>query len=146
MDPYQLIASLLWAGFGMSLIALLAGVVLANNSRRLPALAVLLIAELGTLSFSLIAGFSVGRFTVVLPVLVSGYVLGMGRGHRTVGSCVLGAALAYLLFSWLLTPLVLNGGVLAILFGFWAMPLYVAIAVISFASAFAKKRVPTGSV
>lgn len=140
MDPYQLIAQLLWTGFFLSLIALIAGIVVANGSHRTAAIMLLLVAELGTLIFSFIGGFSIRRFTAVIPVLVTGYVIGMGRNRLTVGACLIGAAMIYGLFSWLLTPLGLYGGVLATLFGFWAMPLYGVLATVAFGIALATRE------
>lgn len=147
MDPHELIALILWTVFGLSIIALVAGCLLAQGSRRTVALTMLFSAVLGTLAFSFISGFSVGRFTAVIPVFVSGYVIGMGRGRITVGLCVLGAAVMYVLFSWLLTPLVLSGGVLALLFGFWAMPVYAVVAPAAFGwAALNPPRVPPSRV
>ncbi len=137
MDPWELIASLLWIGLGLSLIALIAGIVTAQGSHRTAALALLLIAEAGTLTFSFIGGFSIGRFTAVVPVLVSGFVMGMGRSRVTAGACLFGAAVIYLLFSWLLTPLEFDSGLLALLFGFWAIPSYALIGLIAFGTSFA---------
>ena len=132
MDPYQLIATILWSGFAVALIALLAGLLLAQAGHRNSALAFLFAAVAGTLTFSFIAGFSIGGFTAVIPVLVCGYVIGMGRGSKAVGTCVLGAAVVYLLLSWLVQPFVPSGSVLAIAFGFLAIPLYGVAAVAAF--------------
>lgn len=139
MDIYELAALLLWSGFGLSLIALIAGIAAAQTARRQAAIALLLVAELGTLAFAFIGGFSIGRFTAVIPVIVSGYVLAMGRSRQTVGACLIGAVVIYVVFSWLLTPLVLRGGMLALLFGFWAIPLYGVLAAFAFSMAFAKQ-------
>lgn len=133
MDQYKLIAQILWGGFTASIIALMAGLLIAQHrERRGAALTLLFIAVLGTLAFSFVGGFSIGRFTAVIPVLVTGYVVAIGRGPTVVASCVVGAAVFYLAFSWLFTPLVLTGGVLALLFGFWAIPTYAIVALAIF--------------
>lgn len=142
MDPYVLIAELIWTGFGLSLIVLIAGIAVGQGPHRTAAIALLLVAEFGTLTLSFIGGFSIGRFTAVIPVLVTGYVVGIGRNRLVVGACLIGSAVIYGLFSWLLTPLVLDGGVLAILFGFWAIPLYGVLAIIGFGTALANRKRP----
>lgn len=89
------------------------------------ALVLLVTAELGTLAFSFISGFSIGRFTAIIPVLLSGYVIGIGRSRVAVGAFLFGAAALSFFCSWLLTPVGFSGGLAALLFGFWAIPLYV---------------------
>ncbi len=145
MDQYQLVAVVLWGGFQLSVIALIAGVFAQHRHRRGLALTLLFFAVLGTLAFSFVGGFSVGRFTAVIPVLASGYVVGMGRGAAPVAATVLGAALTYVACSWLLTPLVLTGGVFALVFGFWAIPVYAILAVAAFGWAVAKPPRPHGA-
>ena len=132
VDQYQLIADILWSGFAVSIIALIAGVLLSLRGQRGAALALLFIAVIGTLAFSLVGGLSIGRFTVLFPVLISGYVVAIGRGRVTVAIWVLGAAVLYIAFSWLLTPVVLAGGVFALVFGLWAIPAYAILALAAF--------------
>ena len=146
MDQYQLIAAILWGGLQLSLIALIAGLLAQHRGRRNLALTLLLISVLGTLGFSFVGGFSVGRLTAIIPVLVIGYVVTIGRGPAAALSGVLAAALTYVAFSWLFTPLVLTGGPLAFVFGFWAIPFYAILALAAFAWAFAKRPSPRGTV
>ena len=138
MDQYQLVAAVLWGGFQVSIIVLVAGLFAQHRHRRGLALTLLFFAVLGTLAFSFVGGFSIGRFTAVIPVLVIGYVVGMGRGPVAVTSCLLGAAFIYLACSWLFTPLVLSGGAFSFVFGFWAIPVYATLALAAFGWAVAK--------
>jgi hypothetical protein len=142
MDQYQLIAAILWGGFQVSLIALIAGLLAQHRGRRNLALTLLLISVLGTLGFSFVGGFSVGRFTAIIPLLVIGYVVAMGRGPAAVASGVLAAALTYVAFSWLFTPHLLTGGPFAFVFGFWAIPFCAILAIAAFGWAFAKRPSP----
>ncbi len=48
---------------------------------------------------------------------------------RVVAALLLAAGILYLACSWFLTPLVLVGGVFAVMLGFWAIPLYFVLAV-----------------
>lgn len=132
VDEYILIAAILWGGFGLLVIAAAAGVVLAWRGQRGAALGLLLASSLGLLVFSAIGGFSIGRFTAVVPVLLSGYKAGMGRGRITVGACLLGAALLYIAFSWFLTPLVSTGGILSTVLSGWGILLYIVVAIAAF--------------
>jgi len=143
VDQYQLIAAVLWAGFGGCILALMAGLLLAQHpAQRSLALTLLFVAVLGTLAFSFVGGFSIGRFTAVIPVLVIGYMVGMGRGPGAVTGCLFGAAVLYVAFSWLFTPLVLTGVPFSFLFGFWAIPVYSILAVAAFV--WAVRKPPRG--
>jgi hypothetical protein len=138
VDRYQLIAAVLWGGFQLSIIALIAGLLAHHRKRRVLALTLLFISVVGTLAFFYVGGFSIGRFTAVIPVLVIGYLVAMGRGLAVTAACVLAAGLMYLAFSWLFTPLVLTGSAFSLVFGFWAIPVYAILALVAFGWAFAK--------
>lgn len=143
MDQYELLAAILWTVFAGCIVGLIAGVVVAQHrpQRRL-ALVLVLVSILGILAFSFIGGFSIGRFTALFAVLGIGYVVAMGRGPFVVAGCLVGAGLLYLACSWLLTDLVLRGGIYALLFGAWAIPTYAVLAVAAFFWAMTK---PLGS-
>src|SRR5436853_6863752 len=105
MAQYHLIAAILWGGLQLSLIALIARLLAQHRGRRNLALTLLLISVLGSLGFSFVGGFSVGRLTAIIPVLVIGYVVTIGRGPAAALSGVLAAALTDAVFSWLCPPL-----------------------------------------
>src|ERR1700736_3093564 len=66
-----------------------------------PTLAILFVVTLGGFAFAFITGFSLGRFVVVLPLLVTAYAVTYGRGlyFQVAGY---GAAVGlYLLLAWL---------------------------------------------
>lgn len=138
MDRYQLLAAALWGGFQLSIVALIAGLIAHQRRRRVLALTLLFIAVVGTLAFSYAGGFSIGRFTAAIPVLVIGYVLAMGRGPAATAACVLAAGLTYVAFSWLFTPLALAGSWLSLVFMFWAIPAYAIFSLVAFGWAFAR--------
>lgn len=66
-----------------------------------PTLIVLFIGMLGGFAFAFISGFSIGRFVVVLPLLVTAYAVTYGRGLylQLVGYAA--AVGLYLLLAWL---------------------------------------------
>jgi hypothetical protein len=66
-----------------------------------PTLIVLFIATLGGFAFAFITGFSIGRFMVLLPLVITAYAVSYGRGLRV---RLAGFAIAvglYLLLAWL---------------------------------------------
>jgi hypothetical protein len=122
MNKYDVIAGVLWGMFGLAIVAAIVGVLLGRRHCRGAALGLLFGATVALLLFSFIAGFSIGRFTAVLPVLMSGYMVATGRSAMVVATWLLAAGILYLACSWLLTSLVLVGGVFAVVLGFWAVP------------------------
>jgi hypothetical protein len=133
MDYHQLIAELLWTGFAICVIGIFAGVQLAWRGHRNAALGLLLACALGTSAFSLVAGFSVGRFTALIPALVTGYMFGMGRGWPIVTAGLVVALATYVSFSWMLTDLMFQGGIFSLVFGAWAIPTYAIAALAAYA-------------
>jgi len=137
MDQYQLIATVAWAGFALALTASASAPFAARDAGRSWALALLAVATLYTLGFSFLTGFSIGRGVVLLPLLFAGYAVALGRGRRWRITCLLAALGVYVVFSWLLIPVyyVIAGTPLAFLdfvFGFAAVPLYAALALVAF--------------
>lgn len=137
MDTYALIATVLWTGFFICVIAVPVAALAMRHGHRSTALVILLAASLGLLVFSGIAGFSIGRLTALLPMLVIGYMAGLGRGRWFVLGGLLTAVLAYLAFSWYLTPLASLGGWFDAVFGSWGILAYFPLAVLVFAAAMA---------
>src|ERR1700694_3589173 len=66
-----------------------------------PTLIVLFLVTLGGFAFAFIAGFSIGRFVVVLPLLVTAYGVTYGRGLLLPLGGHAAAAGVYLLLAWL---------------------------------------------
>ena len=66
-----------------------------------PTLTILFIVTLGGFAFAFITGFSIGRFVVVLPLLVTAYAVTYGRGLRLALTGFAAAVGLYLLLAWL---------------------------------------------
>ncbi|HEX9096105.1 MAG TPA: hypothetical protein VF990_08380 [Candidatus Dormibacteraeota bacterium] len=66
-----------------------------------PTLIGLFIATLAGFAFAFITGFSIGRFVVVLPMLVTAYAVSYGRGFPLRAAIYAGAVGLYLLLAWL---------------------------------------------
>src|SRR3982074_3265333 len=65
-----------------------------------PTLIVLFIVTLAGFAFAFITGFSIGRFVVVFPLLVTAYAVTCGRGLRPQLTGDAAALGPYLLVAW----------------------------------------------
>lgn len=125
-----LVAGILWAGFLVAIISVIAGLLAQMRGRRRSALTLFACAAAWLLVFSFLGGFSIGRFTAVIPVMVIGYVVGMGRGAAAVAGSLLAAVLLYSAFSWLFYASV--AGAFPLLFSAWAIPFYALLGLAAF--------------
>ena len=66
-----------------------------------PTLIVLFIATLAGFAFAFITGFSIGRFMVLLPLVLTAYAVSYGRGLRVRLTAYAIAVGLYLLLAWL---------------------------------------------
>lgn len=131
-----MIATVLWAAFTAAIVGAAVGLNWSFNDRRSSGLGLLFASALVLLGFSFAAGFSIGRFTTAIPVLLVGAMVGAGRGWVAVHTLLLLAAATYIACSWFLTPLMLEGRLPLWLFGAWAIPLYGLLALIGFGVSF----------
>lgn len=121
-DVSGLIASVLWTSLVTSLVGAVVGAAGVTRGRRASGFGLLLASTLALLAFSFAAGFTIGRFTAAIPVLLIGLMLSLGRGRLVVLLAVVTAAGVYVACSWLLTGRVVEGKLPAWLFGAWAIP------------------------
>jgi hypothetical protein len=104
MDPWPLVAAVLWSGFVGALVLGAVGVWLSPNRSGLT---LALVASALLAGFSWAAALSIGPFTMALPALIT--ALAAGRGlPRTTWAFVaaLGAVAAWLLVWSTFLPLV----------------------------------------
>jgi hypothetical protein len=76
-----------------------------------PTLVVLFIVTIGGFAFAFISGFSIGRFVVVLPLLVTAYAVTYGRGLYFQLAGYAAAVGLYLLLAWLRPDWALDWGI-----------------------------------
>ena len=74
-----------------------------------PTLIVLFIVTLGGFAFAFITGFSIGRFVVVLPLLVTAYAVTYGRGLPLQLAGFAAAIGLYLFLAWVTPELAHDG-------------------------------------
>ena len=91
-----------------------------------PTLIVLFIVTLAAFAFAFITGFSIGRFVVVLPLLVTAYAVTYGRGLRLQLASYAAAAGLYLLLAWLRPELTY----------YWGIPAELPLCTIAYVIAF----------
>jgi hypothetical protein len=90
-----------------------------------PALVVFVVATVGGFAFSLIAGFSIGRFTAVLPLIVTAFAVTRDRDPR-LQVAAHGAAIGiYVLLAWILDEQV----------GYWGIHLMLPVSLVAYAVA-----------
>jgi hypothetical protein len=99
-----------------------------------PTLVVLFIVTLGGFAFAFITGFSIGRFVVVLPLLVTAYAVTYGRGLYLQLAGFAAAVGLYLLLAWLIPELTYD----------WGIPAELPLCTIAYAIAFL--RPPRGTL
>jgi hypothetical protein len=91
-----------------------------------PTLVGLFIATLGGFAFAFITGFSIGRFTALVPLVVTAYAVTYGRSHRLQLTAYAAALALYILFAWLIPEKV----------GYWGIHIEAPICAIAYAIAF----------
>jgi hypothetical protein len=91
-----------------------------------PALAVFVVATVGGFTFSLIAGFSIGRFTAVLPLVVTAFAVTRYRDPRLQLAAQAAAIGVYVLLAWILAEQV----------HFWGIQIELPLCLAAYAAAF----------
>jgi len=91
-----------------------------------PALAVLVVATVGGFTFSLIAGFSIGRYTAVLPLMLTAFAVTRYRDPRVQVAAQVAAIGIYVLLAWILGEQV----------GYWGIQLMLPVSLVAYAAAF----------
>jgi hypothetical protein len=119
------LGAIAWSSLGLFLIGAVSGIpFLERRYRR--ALAILSVATLGGFVFSFIAGFSVGRFTALLPLVLTAFAVTYGRGLRLRLAAYATAVALYILLAWLIPERV----------GYWGIHIDLALCAIAYGIAF----------
>ncbi len=67
-----------------------------------PALTTLLLVTVAGFAFSFLGGFSIGRFTAILPLLLTAFAVTYGRAAWLKVAAYLAATFIYVLFAWMI--------------------------------------------
>jgi hypothetical protein len=80
LDPIVL-GAIAWGSLALFLVGALIGTLFLERAYRL-ALAIFAVATVGGFTFSFLSGFSIGRFTAVLPLVVTAFAVTRDRARR----------------------------------------------------------------
>ena len=128
MPDVQIAASVLfaiaWGSLALFFIGAFAGTLLLERAYRL-ALAVFVVATVGGFTFSYLAGFSIGRFTAVLPLVITAFAVTQYRDPRLQVAAQVAAIAIYVLLAWILDEQV----------HFWGIQLELPLCLVAYAAA-----------
>ncbi len=122
-----------WGLFAVFLAGAVAGTILLERTYRL-ALSIFAIATVSGFIFSFLAGFSIGRFTALLPLVVTAFAVTRYRGPWRQVAAQVAAIGIYVLLAWVLAGQVYFWGI--------QIELPLSLAAYALALAFPPPRVP----
>ena len=126
MTAFQIALSVLaWGTLGLFGVGTLIGIPMLERRHR-AALAVLFVATVGGFVFSFIAGFSLGRFTALLPLVVTAFAVTHGRSARLQLAAQATAVGLYILLAWLIPERI----------GYWGIHIELPLCTIAYGIAF----------
>jgi hypothetical protein len=102
----------------------LAGILLIERAYRL-ALMVFVLATVSGFTFSFLSGFSIGRFTAVLPLVVTAFAVTRDRNPRLQLAAQTVAIGVYILLAWIIPEQV----------GYWGIQLELPLCLVAYAAA-----------
>ncbi len=94
-----LLGYIAWGMVAIFPLAGFAGGLLIERSYR-PAIVVFAVATLCGFAFSFLSGFSIGRFTALLPLILTAFAVTRDRAPRLQLAAYIGAVAVYLLLAW----------------------------------------------
>ena len=125
MHPdYVILGTVAWGSLIVFLVGAVVGTVYLERAYRL-ALSVFAVATVGGFTFSLIAGFSVGRFTAVLPLVLTAFAVTRDRNpvlQLAAQAAVIGI---YVVLAWIIAEQV----------GYWGIHLMLPLCLVAYAAA-----------
>src|SRR3979490_409794 len=98
-DPFVL-GAIAWGSLAIFLVGTLVGTLLLARAYRLR-LVVFAVATIGGFTFSFLSGFSIGRFTAVLPLILTAFAVTRDRDPRLQLLAQAAAIGTYVLLAWI---------------------------------------------
>src|SRR5260370_9135286 len=95
------LATIAWGTFALFLVGAMVGTILIERTYR-TALAVFVVATGSGFIFSFLAGFTIGQYTAVLPLIVTAFAVTRYRDPRLQLAALAPAIGGYVLLAWLL--------------------------------------------
>jgi hypothetical protein len=118
-----------WTALAVFVVGVIIGAIRLSTSYR-SAVATLCLATVGGFVFSFLTGFSIGRFTVVLPLVTTAFAVSYGRGRLVQGLAHAAAILIYLLLAWVVVAIS------------WGIPIEVPLCAVTYVAAFLRPPSP----
>lgn len=122
-DP-SVLFGIAWGSFALFFIGAFAGTILLERAYRL-ALAIFVIATVSGFAFSFLAGFSIGRFTAVWPLILTAFAITHARGPRLQLAALVAAIGIYVLLAWIVAEQV----------HFWGIQFELPLSLVAYAAA-----------
>jgi len=113
-----------WGSLALFLAGTLLGIILLERAYRV-ALVIFAIATVAGFSFSFLSGFSVGRFTAVLPLVVTAFAVSRDRDRRLQLAAQAAAIGIYIVLAWIFAAEV----------GYWGIQLELPLCLAAYATA-----------
>ena len=113
-----------WGSLALFLVGTLLGTILLERAYRV-ALAVFAVATVGGFTFSFLSGFSIGRFTAVLPLIVTAFAVTRDRNPRLQLAAQAVAVGIYILLAWIIPQQV----------GYWGIQIDLPLCLVAYAAA-----------
>jgi hypothetical protein len=118
------LGAIAWGSLALFLVGALVGTLLLERAYRL-ALVVFALATVGGFTFSFLSGFSIGRFTAVLPLVVTAFAVSRDRDRRLQLAAQAAAIGIYIVLAWILDAQV----------GYWGIQLELPLCLAAYAAA-----------
>jgi hypothetical protein len=123
-DP-SVLFTVAWGSFALFSIGTFAGILLIERTYR-PAVLVFVVATASGFVFSFLAGFSIGRFTALLPLIVTAFAVTRYRDSRLQLAAQVAAIGTYVLLAWIIAEQV----------GYWGIHLEFPLCLVAYAATF----------
>jgi hypothetical protein len=118
------LGAIAWGSLALFLVGTVAGTLLLERAYRV-ALAVFALSTVGGFTFSFLSGFSIGRFTAVLPLVITAFAVTRDRDRRLQLAAQVAAIGIYILLAWIFDAQV----------GYWGIHLELPLCLVAYAAA-----------
>ena len=113
-----------WGSLALFLFGALVGTLFLERAYR-PALVIFAVATVSGFTFSFLSGFSIGRFTALLPLVVTAFAVTRDRNPRLQLAAQAAAIGIYILLAWIIAAQV----------GLWGIQIELPLCLVAYATA-----------
>ncbi|MEA2634271.1 MAG: hypothetical protein QOH92_1038 [Chloroflexota bacterium] len=113
-----------WGSLALFLVGALVGTLFLERAYRL-ALVIFAVATVGGFTFSFLSGFSIGRFTALLPLVVTAFAVTRDRNPRLQLAAQAAAIGIYIVLAWIIAAQV----------GYWGIQIELPLCLVAYAAA-----------